>query len=348
MQRYLRPHCTGEVTCLRLFHSAPLQESGRCIYSGEDTSHFLKTWATVLSLVEDLEGKRREAQNLLQISKNRVYKKWKGFKPEQRLQFLVKHCPDLQSDDYFRRADSHQISIEELRSAPNSLLLHQFSLDEMKDDWTAFLTLIQSRTEFGSEAWLPWDRDSLMKHWINGSLVVPFSTKCVVVRGPRYGHLIAWNPRLVHQRDALPVQYMLLVLQSQKLVSDLVLNALADLMEAAGGPGKSQLWDQFIQNKSEPTVSNDVRFPMVHAFSLSPVMNMEMIINMIRTYSEAHEDKLAQLQSDLPFYLQKVKNHRDIQEAFKQAAPSEMAQKLNRKSFLVPSFVPLYRSLKLA
>ena len=332
------PPCAGEVTCLKLFHSVASLESGRCVYSGEDTRHFLKTWATVLDLVQDLERKRREAQNLLQISKNRVYKKWKGFKPEQRLQFLVKHCPDLQSDDFFDRADSGQIPLNKLRSAANSFLLHQFSLDKMKDDWTAFLALIQGRTEFGSEAWLPWDRDSLTKHWFNGALVVPFSTNCVVVRGPRYGHLIPWNPRMVHQRDALPVQYMLLVLQSQKLVSDFVLNALAGLMEAAGGPGKSHLWDQFIQNKPEPTVSNDVQFPLVHAFSVSPVVTMETIINMIRTYSEAHEDKLARLQSDLPFFLQRVQFHRDVHKEFKKTLTKESTQKVESKELSCAEF----------
>jgi hypothetical protein len=51
---------------------------------------------------------------------------------------------------------------------------------------------------------------------------------------------------------------MLLAPQLQKLVLDLFLNALTDLMEAAVGPGKSHLWDQFIRDKSDPTFSNDV------------------------------------------------------------------------------------------
>jgi hypothetical protein len=85
----------------------------------------------------------------------------------------------------------------------------------------------------------------------------------VVVRVPGYGQIIAWDPRKFHQRDALPVHYMLLVLQLQKLVLDLFLNALTDLMEAAVGPGKPHLWDQFIRDKSDPTFSNDVQFPLV-------------------------------------------------------------------------------------
>jgi hypothetical protein len=109
-------------------------------------------WRRHTPLFEDLEQKRREAQNLLQASKNTFYKKWKGFKPEQRLLIIIKRCPDLRSDDYFRRVDFGQLPANELRSAINSLLLLQFSLDEMKDDWTAFLGLLYGRTEFGSEA----------------------------------------------------------------------------------------------------------------------------------------------------------------------------------------------------
>jgi hypothetical protein len=133
---------------------------------------------------------------------------------------------------------------------------------------------------------------------------------------------------MVHRRDALAVQYMLLVLQLQNLVSEFVLNCLADIMEAAGGPAKSHLWDQFIQNKSEPIITNDIQFPPIHAFSLSPMVTMETIITMIRRYSAAHEDELAQLQSDLPFFLQKVKSHRDAQESFKQASTAEITRRV--------------------
>jgi hypothetical protein len=129
--------------------------SGTYLFSCEDTSHSPETSETISCLVQEPERKRQKAQDLLHISKNRVYKKWRGFKSEQILKLLVKHSPDLQFDDYFRRTDSGQSSLSELRSAPNSLLLHQFNLDELKDDWTAFLTHIQSRTQFGSEARLP-------------------------------------------------------------------------------------------------------------------------------------------------------------------------------------------------
>jgi hypothetical protein len=58
------------------------------------------------------------------------------------------------------------------------------------------------------------------------------------------------------------------------------------------------------------------------------MVTMETIINMIRRYSEAHEDELAQLQSDLPFFLQKVKSHRDTQESFKQVSTAEIARRV--------------------
>lgn len=230
--------------------------------------HITETSETILGLVEELEQKRHEARKLLQRSKNRVYKKWKGPKPEQRLASLHKHCPNLQPDNYFRRAESGQSSLNALRSANKSLLRNQFSLDDLKDDWTAFLTLIHSRTEFGSEAWLPCDRESLVKYWTSGLFIVPFSTNCVVLRGPGFGTIISWNPRQIHQRDALPVHYMSLVLQLQKLVTDLVRNGLVDLMKASAGPGKSHLWDQFLHSKSDPTLNDDVQFPLVHAFSM--------------------------------------------------------------------------------
>jgi hypothetical protein len=35
--------CTGEITCLSLFHFISFQDSGQCIYSGEDIRHYLKT-----------------------------------------------------------------------------------------------------------------------------------------------------------------------------------------------------------------------------------------------------------------------------------------------------------------
>jgi hypothetical protein len=192
-----------------------MQEEERRTYSGKDTIHTPQTSQLVLDLLSTLGQKRQESRNMLQGSKNRIYKKWRALKPDQRKAFLLKHCPDLRCHDYFDHVWTYNNDISELRTETNSLLLNQLNLDELQHDRTAFLSLIHNRTEFGSEAWIPFDRQSFNIYWEIGLIEVPFSSNCVIIRGPEYGMVVSWDADRVHGRDALPVHYMLLVLQLQ-------------------------------------------------------------------------------------------------------------------------------------
>jgi hypothetical protein len=123
-----------------------------CVYSGKDTVHTLETSQIALDLLSKLEQKRQESRNMLQGSRNRVYRKWRALNPDQRKVFLLKHRPDLRCHDYFDRVYSGHRDFNELKTGKNSLLLNQLILDELQNDRTAFLSLIHNRTELGSEA----------------------------------------------------------------------------------------------------------------------------------------------------------------------------------------------------
>jgi hypothetical protein len=68
------------------------------------------------------------------------------------------------------------------------------------------------------------------------------------------------------------------------------------------------------------------------------MVTIDMIINLIRSYSKGHEDRLAQLQSDLPFFLQSMKFHRDGQEAYKKMTPEKFVQEIISKELSCAEF----------
>jgi hypothetical protein len=127
-----------------------------------------------------------------------------------------------------------------------------------------------------------------------------------MTRGPRYGTVVSWDAEVVHRRDALPVHYMVLVLQLQDQVLTLIHDSLSEMVEASGSSYKSYLWDQFLRNKAESLSNDDVQFSMVHAFSLSPVISLETIIVLAQTRSEDHEDTLVATRSDKNFSLEEI------------------------------------------
>jgi hypothetical protein len=86
------------------------------------------------------------------------------------------------------------------------------------------------------------------------------------------------------------------------------------MVGASGFSSKSHLWDQFLRDKAESSSNNDLQFPLVHAFSLSPMISIGTIIALARTRTEDHEDTLVAMQSDLPFFIERLQYHRNLQE----------------------------------
>lgn len=310
------PPCSlRDETCTTLFFSIAEQQQGRRVYAGADNKAFsdkAKILAECLSFIEDTRGR---ARNLLQRSKETVYKKWRDLKPDKRRTLLLKYCEHLKADEFFDRVDSYQISrgeffFDKTNKKKRSLVLDRFRLDELTKDWTSFLALIHNRIEFGPEVWLPSDSHNILKYWIQGIIQLPFSTDCVLTRGSKLGTLIAWDAQKIHRRDALPAYLMITALAMQAEVSTLVYRSLVELAGNFFLSGNTHLWDTFISDKGSPATNGDVNFPLVHSFSVSPIVSIESIMTLVRTRSEAQEDLLVQLQSDISFFLEKVEYHR--------------------------------------
>lgn len=102
------------------------------------------------------------------------------------------------------------------RTFYNTLLTPYINAEALKTDWTKLPSLLRNRTLYTPSQWATYDCDLHKKEWAVGSFPATWNGNCIAMHGDRYGQLVDWNKKQVHDWNIMGFRRGLFVLLAQQ------------------------------------------------------------------------------------------------------------------------------------
>ncbi len=216
---------------------------------------------------------------------------------------------------------------EEVTHNRMALLLPYINLENLVEDSSFLINLLQNRSNYPPGQWVPFDNAQLQPAWRQALLPVLSAYGCIVLHGPAYGTWKTFSDDEVHRGDAYGTPRGLLILEAQKalmsflraMVDGIYGNAVlptfrtaptaASLLPSTAPTAAYDKWLPFLNSPSSREAARS-SFGSVFArqpFSSPPVFNIDTLMDIAETRAAQAQDELWLLQTDLEYFLSVVK-----------------------------------------
>ncbi|KAF7508926.1 hypothetical protein GJ744_008635 [Endocarpon pusillum] len=301
--------------CDEQYPTREKQAVGAGKYSGEQS--IVEAGDDINSLLLSIDRSRTTIQSLLQGNEDRLMKRWRGRTGKKRHAFIRKHFPHAGTDELWNKLVIGRITpqSEQLRALKETILRPILTTNKLLRSWTDLLALIHNRTTYGPREWLPLDVQRIMVIWNVGISELKYVEGCVVIKGPDFGQIRAWDQHLVHRYEACAPHLARAALDMyDKVLTDMV-SAVQELTVNTESPQvyASEEWNALVA-KDFKVGDNDAdigTFRFWDGFSSAPFPNLTSVLELIRAQTGAEEDELFALETNLAYFLQQVQFMKD-------------------------------------
>ena len=129
--------------------------------------------------------------------------RWKKKSREKRQKLLKDAVPDLTDCQWFLPrytfTPESKVAMGRSQARRCQLLLPWLSVEVLKMNPAVLFGLLHNRMTYPPQDWAPYNSRQLILSWACGHFDVEFSSKCVIVYGPKYGELVDWLVQLIEQ-----------------------------------------------------------------------------------------------------------------------------------------------------
>ncbi len=342
--------------CDEQYPTAAGQAIGRGHYSGEQST--VEAGKAIDSALLSIEGSRTKIQSLLKGNEDRLVRRWRGRTGKKRHAFITKHFPHAGTDELWNKLANGRIpsQSEELRALKETIMRPILTTDKLLRSWTDLLALIHNRTTYGPEEWLQLDVQRIAVIWNAGISELTFVEGCVVIKGRDFGQIRAWDQHLVHRNTACAPHLAQAALDMYDRVLTDIVSAVQELTLNTENPqdNASEEWNALVAKdfKAGDNDANIGTFGFWDGFSSAPCPNLTSVLELIRTQTDAEEDELFALQTNLAYFLQQVRsiedgtNHHRLADEWCSAA-YVIAETLHN-AFLWAMFYQIFMDLEVA
>lgn len=235
-----------------------------------------------------------------------ITKRWKKKSLKNREELLKSIDPEM----YVRKWHEGHISYEarygsvmtELRKYQNIQLLPYMSLENLKEDPSRLIKLLQLRTKYSPADLAEADNRRLSYGWTAGILQTTFNRCAIVMYGPRYGSLSPWVQDEVHRGDSIGFPRGQLILKAQRHllsvlrgVVEVLVDGLPEDVEYTASTNPSLL---ALRSFGDSTVHVD------EAFSNCFTFDLEKLAEIGNDHLKLARDHISHLQTD-PAYMRR-------------------------------------------
>ena len=289
--------------------------------------------------VQDAQQERAYLLQRLASHADTILSRWKKKSGEKRQALLVSSVPELYQHrwllpQYSNTPESKRWD-SRTRDRRCQLLLPWLSLEVLKTNPAVLLALLHYRTVYPSQDWAPYDSRQLTVSWACGHFDVEYSRKYVVMYGLKYGQLVDWQAGPAHRADNLGFPRALLVLEAQAYLMGILRKVIDKLLESAdlSKPASSEKWKSFTNLGFKQSGATEIWSPYTNqAYSAPPVFDIDKLLSIAQTRSEAASDHLWFLQTE-PTYMRRYIRSLFQAEYFKLISPEEAGSLLVQELF---------------
>ncbi|KUJ09817.1 uncharacterized protein LY89DRAFT_761570, partial [Mollisia scopiformis] len=255
-------------------------------------------------MIQSINDNRAFLQHELTLRGEGIARRWRKKTLKNREGLLKTVDPEM----YDRKWHEGHIGYEarydnwliEARKYQNLHLLPYMSLENLKEDPSRLIKLLQLRTKYSPADLAAADNRRLSFGWTTGILETAFNGYAVVMYGPRYGSLVPWVRDEVHRGDSIGFPRGQLILKAQnhlpsvlRGVVEVLIDGLPEDKDIAASTNPSLL---ALPNTGESTVYVDEAFS-----SCSTIFDLEKLSDIASSYFKLARDHLSHLQIDLAY-----------------------------------------------
>lgn len=342
--------------CDEQYPTRAKQAAGAGHYCGEQS--MVEAGEDINSLLLSIERGRTTIQSLLQGNEDRLMKRWRGRTGKKRHAFITKHFPHAGTDELWNSLANSRIppQSEQLQALKETITRPILTTDKLLKSWTDLLALIHNRTAYGPREWLPLDVQRIAVIWNVGISELKYVEGCVVIKGPDFGQIRAWDQHLVHRYEACAPHLARAALEMyDKVLTDIV-SAVQELTVSTETQQDyaSDEWNALVA-KDFKVGDNDAdigTFRFWDGFSSAPCPNLTSVLELIKAQADAEEDELFASETNLAYFLQQAQFMKDGANQNRQAdewcsAAFVVAETLHN-AFLWRMFYEIFKDLEVA
>lgn len=295
--------------CTNSFYLPEEQINLNTSYRGKISDHDARRIAA--QHVRDMQQEREYLVQRLASHADVLMNRWKKKSIEKRHSLLVDVVPELGEHRWAiprfisTTPDKHRYRKE--RAARRQFLLPWLSVEVLKANPAVLFGLLHCRTTYPPQDWAPYDNMQLIISWASGFFDVEYTDKCVIMYGPRYGELVDWQAGPAHRADIMGFPRARLVLEAQAYLMGGLRKIVDKIMDGADMSKQSisEKWRLVTSLGFKQTGAVEIWSPYTNqGFSAPPVFNINNLISIVQTRSDAVSDHLWLLQTE-PAYMRR-------------------------------------------
>jgi hypothetical protein len=290
--------------CTQQYRKVDEQHTWVYVYKGAINN--AKADVACTEMISSINGNRAFLQRELTLRGLAIAKRWRKKTLKNRESLLKSVDPDM----YDRKWHEGHIGYEtrydnwlvEARKYQNIHLLPYMSIENLKEDSSRLIKLLQLRTKYSPGELAPAENRRLSFAWTTGILETTFNGCAIIMHGPKYGSLVPWVRDEVHRGDSIGFPRGQLILKAQSRLLSVLRGIVEVLID--GLPGEEEPTNSInpslldLPNAGENTAYVD------EAFSSCPTFDLEKLAEIGRERLESARDHLSHLQTD-PAYMRR-------------------------------------------
>ncbi|KAK6005832.1 hypothetical protein QM012_007474 [Aureobasidium pullulans] len=267
---------------------------------------------SLAKLTSKINDDRAHLTKLCDKYGNTIISRWRKKSREKREAILLLADQTIENDSWFRLRTEGQIDTwQDLRKYRKCWLLPYLSIEALKANPSALLSLLHRRIFYSPEEWMPFDSAMIRQGWDAGLFDLEYCGKYgVIMHGVNYGKLVPWIKDAAERCDMVGYPRARLIIEAQALMFSR-LRAIMDLIlegvdhDRGGGSDKWQEMIQlgFKQSNNIELWSDYVNQPL----SGPPKFDVDYYCSIARARTQAFQDHLWLLQTDTHYFRRYIK-----------------------------------------
>ncbi len=226
------PPCTC-TECTQQYRTVDEQHTWLYVYKGAISNE--KAHAVCAEMTQSINANRAFLQRELTLRGSGIAKRWKKKTWKNREGLLASVDPDM----YERKWHEGHIGYEtrydnwlvEARKHQNIHLLPYMSLENLKEDPSRLIKLLQLRTKYSPADLAAADNRRLSLGWTSGIFETTFNGCAVIMYGSLYGSIVPWVRDEVHRGDSIGFPRGQLILRAQSHLLSVLRGIVEVLMD---------------------------------------------------------------------------------------------------------------------
>lgn len=194
-----------------------------------------------------------------------------------------------------------------MRSQRNAFLLPYMNREALVGEAPLLLSLLYNRVNHSPEQRFLYDNSLLELPWRLGAFDLSYNGQSIVMHGPDYGMVTAWEEERAHALDQLAFPRGILVLEAQAKLSKTLVGIVQRLVEGLDSEGPPENLEAFgtairlgFKNETGTQSVLGGSSYLYQPYSAPPVFDLSSLLALAQGQVNFHADYLWLLQTDPP------------------------------------------------